>query len=119
MCGFDVEIVVNGAKIQENTLTWRQYWKMITFTSTIAPGQNIGGDIPPPPAPGMYAGVVGRVVLCNWSPAYPVKYRQSTIHAALSLTLTPCNLMQCGLGFHGGLAFLTQRCQTRICLHTF
>ena len=45
--------------------------------------------------------MVGRVVLCNWSPACTVKYRQSTLHATLSLTLTPCKSMQGGLGFQG------------------
>ena len=43
--------------------------------------------------------VVGRVVLCNWSPVCTVKYRPSTLH--LTLTLTPCKLMQGGLGFQG------------------
>ena len=45
--------------------------------------------------------MVGRVVLCNGSPACTVKYRQSTLHATLSLTPTPCKSMHGGLGFHG------------------
>ena len=49
------------------------------------------------------------IVLCNWSPAYTVKYRQSTLHATLSLTLTPCKSMHGGLGVSGGLAFLSHR----------
>ena len=49
----------------------------------------------------LYAGVVGRVVLCNWSPVCTVKYRQSTLDATLSLTLTPCKSIQGGLGFQG------------------
>ena len=48
------------------------------------------------------AGVVGREVLCYWSPACTVKHRQSSLHATLSLTLTPCKSMQGGLGFQGG-----------------
>ena len=45
--------------------------------------------------------MVEVVVLCNWSPACTVKYRQSTIHATMGLTLTPCKSMQGGLGFQG------------------
>ena len=45
--------------------------------------------------------MVGRVVLCNWSPAWTVKYWQSTLRATLSLTLTRCKSMQGGLGFQG------------------
>ena len=48
-----------------------------------------------------FTGVVGRVVLCNWSPACTGKYRNSTLHATLSLTLTPCKSIQGGLAFQG------------------
>ena len=57
------------------------------------------GTLSPADFENYYTGAVGRVVLCNWSPACTVKYRQSTLQATLSLTLTPCKSMQGGLGF--------------------
>ena len=47
------------------------------------------------------AGVVGIKVPGNASPPCVVRYRESSLQATLSITLTPCKSMEGGLAFQG------------------
>ena len=52
-----------------------------------------------------FANVVG----INEIPHCGLRYRESSLHATLSIMLTPCKSMEDGLAFQG-LAFLSHRC---------
>ena len=49
-------------------------------------------------------GVVGLVPR-SYSPACIVRYRESSLHATLSITLNPCTSMEGGLWFQGDYDF--------------
>ena len=63
-----------------------------------------------------YTGMVERVIICNilesfmYSEVYGVyRYRESSLHATLSLTLTPCKVNAGRTRISWGLAYLSHR----------